>query len=452
LSSLHAWTAETDALGRSLLAFARERLTRRTARVTPPASPSDLARVVPATITSEGIGSEEALRVFRDLLVPASSAIDHPSFLAFIPSAPTPTAMLADLAVGASSIYAGTWLEGAGAIYAENQTLRWLADLAGLPADAGGCFVSGGTIGNLSALVAARDAWRRRRDASRRTLRFAASADAHSSVRAVASVMDVEIMAVPPDEQGRMTAAALTAAIAREGSSDLFAVVATAGTTNLGAIDELDAIAVACREHDLWLHVDGAYGAAALAAESARPMFIGIEQADSLIVDPHKWLFSPFDCCALLYRNPELARRAHAQHASYLDPITVRGEWNASDYAIHLTRRARGLPLWFSLASHGTRSYGDAIETTLRVARGAAREIDQRDYLHRVHDPQLSILVFSRQGWSSEDYADWSSKLLADGTAFVMPTTYGGETAARIAIVNPKTTLSDIRFVLDTMA
>src|SRR5262245_316489 len=155
LASIHDWTVETDAVGRSLLEFARERLTGNTAPVTPPASAADLVRMVPSTITRDGTGLKEALRVFRDVLAPASSPIDHPRFFAFIPSAPTPAAMLGDFAVAASSIYAGTWLEGAGAIYAENETLRWIADLAEFPADAGGCFVSGGTIGNLSALVTA---------------------------------------------------------------------------------------------------------------------------------------------------------------------------------------------------------------------------------------------------------------------------------------------------------
>ena len=123
------------------------------------------------------------------------------------------------------------------------------------------------------------------------------------------------------------------------------------------------------------MHVDGAYGGAALAAPSVRDRFAGVEAADSFIVDPHKWLFAPFDSCALLYRDPEVGRRAHTQHAEYLDVLPRRRatthEWNASDYAHHLSRRARGLPLWFSLATHGTQAYTEAVETTLaRRPRG----------------------------------------------------------------------------------
>src|SRR5439155_10631580 len=149
-----------------------------------------------------------------------------------------------------------------------------------------------------------------------------------------------------------------------------FAAVATAGTTNLGIVDDLDGVAAVCRERRLWFHVDGAYGLAALAAPSARPLFAGVEHADSFIVDPHKWLFAPYDSCALLYRDPALARAAHTQKASYLDPVTVEGEWNPSDFSVQLTRRARGLPFWFSLAVHGTAAYTDSVEQTLTVTRG----------------------------------------------------------------------------------
>ena len=143
-------------------------------------------------------------------------------------------------------------------------------------------------------------------------------------------------------------------------------------------VDDLVGIAAVCRARDVWFHVDGAYGAAGLAAPSVRHLFDGIDQADSLVVDPHKWFFAPFDCAALLYRNPELARRAHTQRAGYLDVVTDTAEWNPFQYAHHLSRRARGLPFWFSLATHGTDAYRDAIETTLTTARAGARSSRRR--------------------------------------------------------------------------
>ena len=165
------------------------------------------------------------------------------------------------------------------------------------------------------------------------------------------------------------------------------AVVATSGTTNAGIIDDLAGVASVAREHQLWFHVDGAYGGAGLFAPSVRARYDGIEHADSFIVDPHKWLFAPFDCAALLYRNPSIARSVHKQDASYLDVIHDRpGEWNPTDYAYHLTRRARGLPLWLSLSVYGTDAYSEAIETAISLAREAAAEIRTRSSLELVRD------------------------------------------------------------------
>jgi glutamate/tyrosine decarboxylase-like PLP-dependent enzyme len=435
-----------------VLEYTRNRL-----RANPPplggsVAPQQLQERAGATITPDGLGADETFRLFREVIAPAAVAVDHPRFLAFIPTAPTDVAAIFDLAVSVSSIYGGTWMEASGAVHAENQALRWIADLAGFPETAGGCFVSGGTAGNLSALVAARQTALEHRGERPERWAVAASTEAHSSVAAAARVMDVDVLTVEVDDRFRMTGETLSAALGAPGADGVFAVVASAGTTNLGVVDDFAGISAVCRERDLWLHVDGAYGAAALAAPSVRHAFAGIERADSLIVDPHKWLFGPFDCCALVYREPELARRAHAQHAGYLEAITVRDEWNASDYAVHLSRRVRGLPLWFSLAAHGTRAYEQAIESVLGVAREAVAEIDRRPYLERVHEPVLSVVAFRRLGWTPEDYERWSDELLATGTALVTSTKHQGETITRLAFVNPRTTVEDVRSILDTMA
>ena len=452
LHSVHRWTEETERLSQAVLAYTRDRMHLDPVPLDRPLAPRVLLELAGQTITRDGLGGDEALRIFRDVLAQATISIDHPRFLAFIPSAPTEVSMLFDLVVSASSTYGGSWLEGAGAVFAENQALRFLADVAGFPAGAGGCFVSGGTLGNLAALVAAREVWLDRRGGERPArLRVAASVEAHSSVPQMARVIDAGVLPVAVDAHGRVTGATLRAALAEHGTEGLFGVVATCGTTNLGIIDDLAGVADVCAEHELWFHVDGAYGAAALVAPSARAQFAGIERADSFIVDPHKWLFAPFDCCALVYRDPELARRAHTQHAGYLEVIETRDEWNPSDYAVHLSRRARGLPFWFSLAVHGTKAYEDAVETTLAVARSATEEIRSRPELELVHEPMLSVVGFKRLGGEPRDYTTWSEHLLADGYAFVTPSTNKGETITRFAIVNPRTSMDDIRGVLDTM-
>lgn len=445
-------TDETERLGRQVLDLVLSRQRQDPWPLGGAAMPEELAARAGQTISPAGLGGPEALRRWVEVLGPANVAADHPRYFAFIPHAPTEAAVLFDLLVGASGIYAGSWLEASGAVYAENEALRWLADLAGFPAEAGGTFVPGGTLGNLSALHAARHTALVRRSGVRPARwQLAASAEAHSSVAQAARILDVDLIDVPVDARYRLTGANLRAALEANASDGLFAVVASAGATNLGTIDDLSGIAAVCREWGVWLHVDGAYGLAALAAPSQRAAFAGVKMADSLIVDPHKWLFAPYDCCALIYRDPARARAAHSQSADYLEAINVRNEWNPADYAVQLSRRARGLPFWFSLAVHGTDAYAEAIETTLSLTRQAADEIRARPYLELLLDPELTVLVFRRHGWSSVDYDAWSSRLIGSGAAFVMPTRVQGEPTARIVILNPRTTLLDIGMVLDAM-
>ena len=451
---MHGFNADTEALGEAILRYVEDRMRLHPVPLDSPSTLQELQSVAGNTITAEGMGGLAALKLFGDELALACLSSDHPRYLSFIPCAPTEAAVMFELIVGASGIYAGSWLEGSGAVYAENVALRWIADLAGLPARAGGAFVSGGTIGNLSALVAARWAARARSAASGSTVpptRVAAHLGAHSSIGSACQVMDAELVGVPGDEHQRLSGENLRTVLEAEGPETFFAVVATAGTTNFGIVDDLDSVAQVCREYGIWLHVDGAYGGAGLAAPTVRHLFNGIEHADSFIVDPHKWLFAPYDCCALLYRDPALARGAHAQKASYLDVLND-AEWNPSEYSIGLTRRARGLPLWFSLATHGTKAYTAAIERTLEVTRFAEAEIARRPYLEALRETDLSVVVFRRHGWEAEDYQAWSAEMMREEFAFVVPTSHEGETVARFAIVNPTTSEDDIAAILDTMA
>ena len=449
--AMHAVTPEIERAAEGVFDYARERLHARPRDFATARTPAEMQAAAGDTVTEDGIGADAALRLFAETLAPASVPVENTRFLAFIPTAPTPAAKLFDMALSATPMYAGSWRSSAGSVYAENQALRWLADLAGLPATAGGCFVQGGTVGNLSALVSARHAYRAEHGRNGTPLRVAATGQAHSSVAQALDVMDAGTLEIEPDGRGRMTGAALEAALAADGDG-VFAVAATGGTTNLGVIDDLAGIADVCARRGLWLHVDAAYGGAGLAAPSVRPRFDGIERCDSFIVDPHKWLFAPFDSCALLYRKPELAQAAHRQHAGYLDAARVGADWNPSDYAIHLTRRARGLPFWFSLATHGTRAYTEAVEGTLRVAREARAEIERRDYLELANDTDLTVLCIRRVGWTADDYRAWSARNLEDGLALVTPTELDGEIMTRICILNPRTTVEDVAAILDTMA
>ena len=455
---MHGVDATTEQMIRSVLAYAENRL-----RLDPvpldegSRDPAELDLAVRGLLGDLPHNPDQVLGVYTSCLAPAVISADSPRFLGFIPAAPTKAALLFDMLISCASIQGISWLEAAGAIHAENQVLRLIADRAGLPAGAGGCFVSGGSAANLSALVVAREVAKRAAGpggpgAAGHRWRVAVSTDAHSSIASTLRILEMDPLTVHTDDH-RLTGAALRAAIEADGDpSSIAAVVATSGTTNAGIIDDLAGAAEVCRELGAWFHVDGAYGGAGLFAPSVRRAYHGIEHADSFIVDPHKWLFAPFDCAALLYRDPALAKSVHKQDASYLDVIHDNpAEWNPTDYAYHLTRRARGLPLWFSLAVYGVRAYSDAIEASISLAGQAAIEIAGRDYLELIREPELGVVLFRRRGWTPAQYTEWADRLLHDQVAFIPPSAWEGETVARFAFLHPHTTMDLVREILDRM-
>ncbi len=450
---MHGVDPVTEQMIRSVLAYAENRL-----RLDPvpldkgSRDPAVLDLALAGLIGDEGHDPDQVLGAYASVVAPAVISADSPRFLGFIPAAPTKAALLFDMLVSCASIQGISWLEAAGAIHAENQVLAVIADRAGLPGQAGGCFVSGGSAANLSALAVARDTAKRRTAASRRW-RALVSADAHTSISNTLRLLEMDPLVVTTGDH-RLTGAAAAAAVAADPDpGSIAAVVATAGTTNAGIIDDLAGLADVAAGLGAWFHVDGAYGGAGLFAPSVRAGFDGIERADSLVIDPHKWLFAPFDCAALLYRDPALARSVHTQEASYLDVIHDKpGEWNPTDYAYHLTRRARGLPLWFSMSVHGIRAYGDAIEAAISLARQTAAEIARRDYLELIREPDLSVVLFRRRGWDAGQYARWARDLLDDQIAFIPPSAWEGQTVARFAFLHPHTSMDLVVSILDQMA
>lgn len=419
----------------------------------------ELKAIVGETVTAQGIGGETAYKLWVNVLSKAVMPIDHPRHLAFVSASPTRAAIMFDLVTAASSIHGAYWLEGAGGIFAENQAMEWLVSLTGLPKGAFGVFTCGGTTANLSGIVAARETWREKNPKNQNHKGIIiTSATAHSSVQSMVKVIDADILYI--DTQESMTAdevKALYNNLSKDKKERVFAVVVTGGTTNAGIIDDLDGIANFCIEKNLWLHVDCAYGGGALVAPSVRPLFKGIEKADSITIDPHKWLFAPYDCGAIIYKNPELAKKAHAQQGSYLDIFKERGAegFNPSDYQIQLTRRVRGVPLWFSLAMHGTNRYQAAIETGLELAQIAADKIRKHKDLELVREPGLSCVLFKRNGWQADDYRAWTFKNLDEGIALVTPTKWKNgkeyETVIRFCFISPHTTEEDIDIILNTL-
>jgi L-2,4-diaminobutyrate decarboxylase len=455
---MHKADIELVEMSMDIMKYAIDRLSSKKHKIGKPKSEQELKALVGETITEKGIGGEVAFNLWKKHLNKANVSIDHPRHLAFVPASPTRAAIMFDLVTSASSIHGAYWMEGAGGIFCENEAMKWIVSLTGLPKGAFGVFTSGGTAANLSAMVTAREYWRENDIYKGEKGLIITSIGAHSSIKAMAKVIDVDVLLV--DTEDKLLGSELKKTI--EGLTEhqrtrLFAVVATGGTTNAGIIDDLEGIANICETENLWFHVDAAYGGGALVANSVRHLFNGIEKADSITIDPHKWMFSPYDCGAVIYKKPELAKKAHSQEGSYLDIFKDEGAhgFNPSEYQIQLTRRVRGLPLWFSLAMHGTNRYKQAVERGLELAQIAGKLINENPHVELVRAPSLSCVLYRRIGWKPEDYTHWTYENHKKGFALVTPTKWkqgnSFETVSRFCFINPDTTKKDIQMILNSM-
>jgi len=410
-------------------------------------SPSEMYPLLAETFTAAGLGPTAAWARFVDHVVPNTVGLDSERYLAFIPVAPSAAGIWMEAAVGAATFSAESWLEAAGVVAAENQTLRWLADLMGMPAEAGGCFMSGGSIGNLSALAVARES------AGARTT-VAVADTAHASVFNSLRLLGLrDTVVVPTDADGRFTGAALRVALGDRTDIEVGIVIAAAGSTNAGVVDDLAGLADVCAEIGAWLHVDAAYGGAALLLPERRALFDGIGRANSVIIDPHKWLFAPQGSCALLYRAPAAAAAVHTQHGPYID--ILHGDeplWNPSDYGYQLTRRASGLPLWFALAVHGVDAHIEGVRVAVQMADLAASRLSDVPGVSLVMQPTLGVVLFRREGWGRTEWTGWARRVLEAGIAFVAPTTWKGEAVGRLVFLHPRTPASVIDEITATLA
>ncbi|OEK07728.1 glutamate decarboxylase [Flavivirga aquatica] len=455
---MHKIDMELVEMTLDVMKYAIDRISSTKLKIGKPKKAEELKALVGDTITDKGVGGEYAFSLWKKYLMKANVPIDHPRHLAFVPASPTRAAIMFDLVTSASSIHGAYWMEGAGGIFCENEAMKWIVSLTGLPDGAFGVFTSGGTAANLSAIVTAREYWRQNDAFKREKGLIITSNGAHSSIKAMAKVADVDIILVNSEE--RLTGEDLEETIAsltEEQRKRLFAIVATGGTTNAGIIDDLEGVGKVCETEKLWFHVDAAYGGGALAADSVRHLFNGIEKADSITIDPHKWMFSPYDCGAVIYKEPELAKQAHSQEGSYLDIFKDEGAhgFNPTDYQIQLTRRVRGLPLWFSLATHGTDRYKEAVERGIELALIAGKMITKSPHVELVRDPSLSCVLYRRIGWKPEDYTHWTYENHKKGFALITPTKWKNgdnyETVSRFCFINPDTTEKDIEDILDSM-
>jgi aromatic-L-amino-acid/L-tryptophan decarboxylase len=401
-----------------------------------------------------------ALAVLDDAarVLDASLAQTRPRFFAFVGSSGLEIGVLGDLLAACFDVNLASWAAAASDV--EEQAVQWVAEFIGYPAETG-AFTSGGTVSNLTALAAAREhalPGSRRGGLEGRRCTLYCSAEAHYSVTRAAELLGIgadNVRGVAVDGHRRLVAEAVADAIARDVDDGVtpVAVVATAGTTLTGAVDPLDALADVCAERGIWLHADGAYGLPAAAAPSATPLFAGLERADSVTLDAHKWLYLPKACGVVLVRRRAQLEAALRHEEDYFPH--ERDDVHPVDTTLEYSRPFRALKLWLAFRAHGAEAFRDAIETNLRQARLLYREVESRPDLVPVGGPPpLSIVPFRHVPPGSVVDLDVHNAALAralqeDGRVWVAPATIDGHTWLRPCIVNFRTTDDDVRALVD---
>jgi glutamate/tyrosine decarboxylase-like PLP-dependent enzyme len=390
-------------------------------------------------------------RVERDVF-PYSVTLAHPRFYAFIPSPGNFVSAMADALAAGYNPFVGTWLGGSGPSALEIVTVDWLRELCGLPPAGGGLLTSGGSAANFTALAAARNALAPS-GPDGCTVYYGDQAH-YSNERALRLLgfSREQMRVIPSTRRYAMDVGALADAVASDRAKGLrpVAVVGTAGTTSVGAVDDLDAIASVCARNEAWFHVDGAYGAAAAISPRLRGLLRGIERADSVSLDPHKWLFQPFEIGCALVRDMKALRDAFQIMPDYLKDVHGLGEMNFADYGMQLTRSFRALKLWMSLQYFGLARFRRAVERGVELAVFAQRLVAARPGWEVLTPAQMAIFSFRRvpEGWEPDRVDRLNDMLVAvvmrDGFAALSSTILDGRTALRMCTINPSTRERDI--------
>ena len=380
--------------------------------------------------------------------------VDHPRFFAFVPGPGNFVSAMGDALAAGFNVFTGTWFAGSAPAQVEIVVLDWLRQICTLPEGAGGLLVSGGSMANLTALATARHA--RLHDRTEGAVVYC-SDQAHSSVARALRVLGFapeQVRTLRSDEEFRLPMDAMRREVAadRAAGRTPFCVVASAGTTNTGAVDPLPELAELCRAEGMWLHADGAYGAPAVLTDQGRPLLAGLGEVDSLSLDPHKWLFQSFETGCVLVRDRALLRATFRTHPEYLrDTYGALEEVNFGEYGVQLTRGFRALKLWMSLKTFGLGAFREAIARGIRLAEVAEEELRASPRWEVVTPARLAVVTFRyvAEG-ATEGEADALTgrivgAMLASGFAVVTSTVLRGRTALRLCTINPRTTEEDVR-------
>jgi len=417
-----------------------------------------------------GLPAEAVLAAVRERILPRPFGNSHPRFFAFINATADPLGIVADYL--AASMNSNCWGGDHAAIHVERQVLRWLAAILGLPETSEGILTSGGSMANFTALATARRAQapavRESGFAGTEPLVVYVSDEVHNCVDKAVDLLGIgwqQLRKIQTDEAFRIRIDLLKQAIAddRRAGRKPAIVVGNAGTVNTGAIDPLDELAALCAAEGLWFHVDGAYGAMAAISKSLKPLFRGLERADSVAADPHKWLYVPYEAGATLVREPGRMAEAFARPAPYLvhDPESpVRGPVSFNERGPELSRGFKALKVWMGLKRHGVAGYAAAVDHDVAMARALAEAVEAHPDFELMAPPVLSIVGFRYRPRAKDlgepELASLNrrivNELVGSGAFFLAPTLLKGRTAMRVAIVNFRTREHDVRALVDEAA
>jgi aromatic-L-amino-acid decarboxylase len=384
---------------------------------------------------------------------PNNLHVDHPRFFAFVPGPGNFVSTMADALASGFNVFNGTWLGGSAAAAIELTVIDWFRSFCGFPETAGGLFVSGGSAANLTALHTARVA--KQAGLSRQPVVYF-SDQTHYSVERALGVIGFPrefFRKVPSDERFRLSVEQLRKEIQADRKAGLFpfCVIANAGTTSTGAVDPLPELADLCEEEDLWLHADGAYGAATMICERGREKLAGLDRVDSLSLDPHKWLFQPFECGCVLVRDAARLKSAFQLMPEYMrDVHRHTAETNMADYGVQLSRSFRALKVWLSINTFGLAAFRDAVTRGFELAEFAERELRKRRGCEILSPAEMAIVAF-RFGKDDDLQTRLVEQMLADGFAFLTSTTLKRMTSLRFCTINPRTTEEDIIQTIDRL-
>ena len=427
-------------------------------------SREETERILAEALPEQPTSFEVVFDQFARLVAPHAVALDHPRFFAFIPSAPSYVSILADFLVSGTNVFAGTWLESSGPSQVELVVMDWFKQMLGLPAEAAGLLVSGGSVANLTALAVARKA--QLNDQPGDAVVYL-SDQTHASVDRALRLLGFhahQLRRIPTDSEYRLEPGALADQIRRDRAAGLrgLAVVANAGTTNTGAIDPLEEAARVAHDNSIWFHVDAAYGGFAALTARGRDRLRGIEQADSVVLDPHKWFYCPFEAGCVLVRQGRLMRETFRILPEYMrDVAREEREVNFCDYGPQLTRSFRALKVWMSVKTYGAMRLREVIDQCLDLTEYAAQLFSQSPRLAIVTPPSLGVFTFqyipeklpqdvaAREAALNRVNENLMERIISSRKLMLSSTRLGARHVLRFCVLNHRTQKADVLKALE---